>query len=218
MKKLSKVLSLVLTIALFSMCLAPYADAASSQMVAMVQVANFLENKELAINSLNEVAQMPAINIEECSLYNGTEVRIETRQIQMPNDLVIKNVRTITTRGINDHRVEDSYGLFWGGVAGAAGTLKVYYDYVYSDILGPNYMKTRITQAGGYGEGLDEDEYKIDGVVPRWDSAASYWAEGSVEFIMQASSGFPPFVTWSSVTYKHTCQFDNYGVPHMSWF
>lgn len=212
MKKFARSLSAICALFLLVTCFSPYASAASQQAIADYQISQFLADKELSVQKLNETAQLPAIETVEYALFNGSNVTVETRELKVSDELTIVNTRTITSNP-DDHTIKDTYGLFWGGIAGAAGELTAYYDYTYTDILSPNYMKTQIYNAGGYGTDIDDDEYKLDGVRPTWDSAASHTASGSVTFLMQSKIG----IFWQDLTYVHTCEFDSYGLAHMSW-
>ena len=189
----------------------------SEQEIADTQIQSFLLQKDLCTEKLNEVAHAEPNETTSVSLFNGTQITTETRELQVTDKLKIVNTRTFSVNA-DMYTATDSYGLFWGGIAGAGGTLEAYYDYSYPVIDNPNQMQTQIHLAGGNAIDLDDSSYDLVGTRPQWDPYPSYNPSASVTFLMETAVGYPPFVVWQELEYVHTCDFDKYGVPRMSWF
>lgn len=220
MNRSKKVLSLLIVAVAITACLAPASASAfqaTDQEIADAQIQSFLLQKDLCVSKLNEVAHAQPIETTRIALFNGTEITTEIRELQVSDKLKIVNTRTISANA-DMYTATDSYGLFWGGIAGAAGTLEAYYDYSYPVIDNPNQMQTQIHLAGGYAVDLDDDYYELLEARPQWDPYPSYNPSASVTFMMETAVGTFPIIIWQEVEYEHTCDFDKYGVPRMSWF
>lgn len=220
MNRSKKVLSLLIAAVAITACLAPAsatAFQATAQEIADAQIQSFLLQKDLCVSKLNEVAHAEPVEVTNIALFNGTKVTTEIRELQVSDKLKIVNTRTISASA-DMYTATDSYGLFWAGMQGGGGTLEAYYDYSYPVIDNPNQMQTQIHLAGGYAVDLDDDSYKLNEARPQWDPYPSYNASASVTFLMETAVGYPPLVIWQDLEYEHTCNFDKYGVPRMSWF
>ncbi|MFR6290056.1 MAG: hypothetical protein ACLUKQ_01225 [Peptococcaceae bacterium] len=176
--------------------------------IATEKVNAFVQDKEVFVEAMNQVANKEADIVTNADL----DDRIEVRELQIGNGISIVNTRTFSTRE-STRVVDDSYGLFYMGMEGAGGTITAQYVYSYAKIDSPNQMTTLIHSASGYASGLNN--YQLVNTVPRWDTVASYTPSASVKFNMkqQLTGG-----AWMDCSYEHTCQFDKYGGANMSWF
>ena len=212
--KLKKVFFLITSITLMLFANTAFANESSlSDEEINNKLSSIVSDTDYFLPKLNEVANKEADEISEISTYNGTILKTEIRNLEIDDNLSIVNTRTYSTNG-STHTIEDSYGLFWGGIAGAGGTLTAQYTYSHPQIDSPNHMTTKFEQATGYAEDLDEKHYKLSRIKPRWDTSASYSPSADITFTLQTKAG----LVWQTVTYKHTCTFDSYGVSKMSWF
>lgn len=212
--KLKKILFIITSISLMLFINTAFASESSlSNKEINNKLSSIIYDTNYFLPKLNEVSNKKPDEINEISTYNGTIIKTEIRNLEIDENISIVNTRVYTTKG-STHTIEDSYGLFWGGISGAGGTLTAQYTYSHPQIDSPNHMTTKFEQATGYAEDLNENYYKLSRIKPRWDTSASYSPSADVTFTLKTKAG----LVWQTVTYKHTCAFDSYGVSSMSWF
>ena len=224
MKRRSIILTIFATMMVF--CFSHMAFAAephlSEKEAAAVNISNFWLDKDKSIEKLNEVADAPVIDVQEYTLSNGDEVRVEIRELEVSDDLTITNKRTYIISATT-HTISDEYGLPWGGQAGLGGTLIATYKYQHPTIDGPNSMTTKFTSASGRAEDLMWEiineiigGYRLVDTDAHWDDDESYSPEASVEFNMQVKSPTPT-APWQDFNLTNICAFNRYGVASFDW-
>ena len=188
------------------------------------QMTAFFSDPETAKETLNELSSSQAIDINSVMLYDGTPVRIETRELKVSDDLTIVNTRTYVStyaiEGTQVYSIEDRYGLFYAGFQGAGGYLIARYTYYHPVIDSPNQMKTQFLYADADTEELLDGVYKCTSTRTDFDSVARYDVSASAEFDISVNQNylFPDWLPiWLSSTYINTCNIDKYGVAHFSW-
>lgn len=179
-------------------------------------VASFFADPEAAREALNELSNSEAVEIESLMMFDGTPVRIETRELEVSDDLTIVNTRTFSVSSTYVYSIEDRYGLFYAGIQGWGGYLVASYTYFHPVIDNPNQMQTQFLSANGSTEDILENVYKVTATHGSFDSGSDYNVKASVEF--DVKSRFDGTTFWSpAVPYTNTCNIDKYGGAHFSW-
>lgn len=145
----------------------------SAKKNAAKHISEFLSDRDKSISALNKAAKAPVIDTEEYALSNGDKIRKGFRKSKVDDNLTIESTRTYTISATM-HTIEDSYGLFWGGVPGAGGYMVAVYKYTNPTINNPNSMTTQIYGASGHVENLDTMNYRFVNEEGTWDTGESY--------------------------------------------
>ncbi len=130
----------------------------SAKEKAAKHISEFMSDRDKSISALNKAAESSVIDTEEYTLKNGDKVKKEFRKFKVDDNLTIENERTYTISATM-YTVEDSYGLFWGGVPGAGGYMVAVYKYTHPTINNPNSMTTQFYGASGHVRNLDSLNY-----------------------------------------------------------